>query len=112
MKAISIIVSIILAVALLFGIGYAVVVGEANKVDCVVVSCERTDDYVNQAAKVLSTVNFVNGKYTSAMAYGSMAKPQARYTLVVEFEGVQYEMTTSTQYEVGSVVRLPNPANN
>ena len=106
------IVSIALFVAILFGMGSAIAAEEAAKVDCLVVSCERTDDYVNQAAKTMATMNFVQGKYTSSMMYGSMSQPQARYLVVVEYEGVQYEMTTTQQYEVGSIVRLPNPANN
>lgn len=99
--------ALILVVVVVFG-----VINAEGPVDCTVISCEETDPYVNQAAKTMATMNFMQGKYTSSMMYGSMAQPQARYIVVVEYEGVQYEIETAHKYEVGEVVQLPNPAKN
>lgn len=106
------VMAIVLAIFIVGLAVYGLVTMEDTRVECLVVSCEEADPYVNHAAKTMATINFINGKYTSSMMYNTMAQPQARYITVVEYEGVQYELETSSKYEVGEVVQLPNPAKN
>ena len=82
---------------------------DTTRVEAKVISCEETEPYVNGAAKVQSTVNFINGNYTNAMLYGSMSQPQARYNVVVEYNGVQYEITTSKSYSIGEIIKVDLP---
>jgi hypothetical protein len=79
---------------------------EDNRIEVTVMSCEEGTPFVNGAAKVQATMNFANGKYTNAMVYGAMAKPQARFNTVVEYDGVEYEIATSKSYEVGEVIKI------
>ena len=79
---------------------------EDNRVEVTVVACEEGTPFVNGAAQIQATMNFVNGKYANAMAYGTLAKPQARFNTVVEHDGVHYEVTTSQAYEVGEVIKI------
>ena len=102
----------IIVVALLVALVACLFAGCAdNRVEAVVISCEEGTPYVNGAAKTQQIINFTQGKYSQAMMWGAAAQPQKRYDVVVEYEGVQYEITTSQSYDVGETIKVSLPIN-
>ena len=98
-----------LILALIVGMGVMIVKAEQANVEVVVISCEQTDDYVNQGAKTMATYYTASGKFTQGMAFNAMAQPQSRYIVTYEYNGEQFEIETSKPYEVGEIIRVHLP---
>lgn len=101
-------------VALVAGLFAWAIIAEANtpKVEGIVISCEEGRVVENGGAKVMATYSFATGKTTQALMYGSLANQKTqKYTVVVEYEGNQYTITTSKKYEVGETILFKLPKN-
>ena len=80
------------------------------RVEGVVVSCEEGRFVKNSGTKPLAAFNFAKGNTTQALIYHSISETGTqKYNVVVEYEGVQYTIETSKQYEVGSAIQFKLP---
>ena len=108
------VVIFIIVVALVAGLFAWAIIAEANtpKVEGVVISCEEGKVVENSGAKVMATYSFATGKTAQGIMYGSLANQKTqKYTVVVEYEGNQYTITTSKKYEVGETILFKLPEN-